>query len=326
MANDVRSAPSVLSGLLLAIAVAVSFATNSALARIAYEAGSNALSVLTVRTSVALVALLVLLTVQRVPYVLPAGRAVKALALGLVLASYSYGLLGSFQYVPLAVGIVTFYTYPLLTAFASAATGRERITVVTLAALAAAFVGLTLVVDLRGGGFDPVGIAHAFAAAIFFTALLLLSDRVRGDGDSRPITLHMLLTGVICYGGACVLTGLFRLPQTPLGWAGFLGNPVFYSFSIICLFVAVRRIGPVRAALILNVEPVASAVLGYLLLDQTLTPLQMAGIAMVVGAVLSLRLSPGMLVRPRVSPMLWPVTSLVTGCLLMLGSAVAWLW
>jgi drug/metabolite transporter (DMT)-like permease len=279
-----------LRGLITALLVACSFATNSALARMAYEGGSNAVTLLTVRTATALVVLAVLLRASRVPLRLPRHRAIKALALGVVMAAYSYGLLGSIQYVPLAVALVTFYTYPLLTALVSAALGRERLEPLTLVALLVALYGLTLVLDIGGEPANPVGIAHALGASVCFTALLLLSDRVRGSGDSRPVTLHILITGVAAYALACSVTGAFVLPHTTLGWIGLVGCPLFFSFAFISLFEAVRMAGPVRAALVLNVEPVASALLGYLLLEQMLTGWQMAGMALVVGAVVAVRL------------------------------------
>ena len=280
-----------LHGVVLALFVACGFATNSALARIAYEAGSNALSVLTVRTTVALLVLATLLKLRRVSARLVPVRRLQALALGVLLALYSYGLLGSIQYVPLAVGLVTFYTYPLMTAFASAALGRERLEPLTLVALLTALYGLTLVLDLRGAPANIVGIAHALGAAVCFCALLLLSDRVREGNDSRPVTLHMLVTGVAVYAIACLVTGLFAVPTTPLGWLAFIGCPVFFSAAFIVLFEAVRMAGPMRAAVVLNVEPVMSALLGYLLLSQQLSGWQVIGMSLVVGAVIAARLS-----------------------------------
>jgi drug/metabolite transporter (DMT)-like permease len=285
-----RVAGTELRGLLLALLVACGFAINSALARMAYEGGSNALTVLTVRSITAMLVLMVLLRVVGVSMGLPRQRALGALALGLLMAAYSYGLLGSIQYVPLAVALVTFYTYPLLTALISAALGRERLQPLTLVALVVALYGLTLVLDIVGNPADPVGIAHALGASVCFTALLLLSDKVRGGGDSRPITLHMLVTTVAVYALACVVTGAFTLPVTALGWVGLLGCPVFFSFAIITLFEAVSAAGPVRAALILNLEPVVSATLGYAMLGQLLSTWQMVGMALVVGAVVGARL------------------------------------
>ena len=285
-----RATSSELRGLLLALLVACAFAVNSAFARLAYEAGSNALTVLLVRSVTAVLVLSLLLRVVGVSRTLPRPQALRALALGLLMASYSYGLLGSIQYVPLAVALVTFYTYPLLTALVSAALGRERLQPLTLIALVVALYGLTLVLDLAGKPVDSVGIVHALGASVCFTALLLLSDKVRGGGDSRPITLHMLVTAVVVYALACVATDAFALPSTTLGWVGLLGCPVFYSFAIITLFQAISAAGPVRAAMMLNFEPVASATLGYALLGQLLSTWQVVGMALVVGAIVGARL------------------------------------
>ena len=89
----------------------------------------------------------------------------------------------------------------------------------------------------------------------------------------------IFLVVVLVFGGAA-------LPHTPYAWFGFIGAPVFYTFSIITLFVVFADIGPVKASMIMNIEPVTSVVLGYLLLDQRLASTQLFGIALVVGAVL----------------------------------------
>jgi len=313
------------AGLLLGVAAATSFAANSTLARLAYDAGSNALSVLTVRTGVALLGLLVLLKLARVPFRLPPRRRAAALGLGVLLAVYSYGLLGAIEHIPVALAVITFYTYPLLTACGSWALGREPVTPRTFAALLAAFVGLVLALDIRGGGVDARGVAMALMAAFVFATILLSSDRVRAGGDSRPITLHMLAAGFATYLLACALTGGFALPAPGIGWAGFIGTPLFYSFSIISLFVVVMMTGPVRAALTLNVEPVASVILGYVVLGQALAGTQLFGIAVVIAAVVSIRASGYRRWGAAAARDLVPVAMIVVGGLLLAGAlALHW--
>ena len=310
------------SGILLGVAVATSFAANSTLARLAYDAGSNALSVLTVRTGVALLALYLLVSLKRVPIALPRRQRIGALVLGIPLGVYSYGLLGGIEHMPVALVVITFYTYPFIVALGSWLLGRERITFTTLAALVVAFVGLTLALDFTSDEVNTIGISMALGAAFVFAIVLLFSDRVRGKGDSRPITLHMLLAAFFVYLAACAITGLFALPRAPSGWIGFIGTPLFYSFSIITLFVVITIIGPVRAALTLNVEPVGSVILGYLILDQRLGPVSILGIALVVAAVVSMRLAGmrrgGSFVRGRAVPLLM----ILAGSLMMLGALV----
>lgn len=272
-------------GIAKAAIVGVAFATNSTLAGAAYAGGSNALSVLVVRAVVAFVVLYGLLGARQVPRSLSVPRRYQALALGALFASYSYGVLAAIQFMPVALAVVTFYTYPLMVAAAAWWRGEESFSAATAVALLVAFAGIVLALDIFGTHPSLRGVAMALTAAIAVTVVLNLTPRVRGDGDSRPITLHMLGMATGLFAIALILSGDFALPRTLLGWIGFLGAPVFYTFAIIALFEVLSDIGPLRLSLVMNIEPVAAVILGYLLLDQRLGPLQLAGIALVVGAV-----------------------------------------
>ncbi len=282
------------AGLLLVFAVATGFAANSACAAVAYQAGSNPLTVLATRSILAVLFLLAVLRLQGIEARLAPRRRAIAIALGVLMATYSYGLLGAIQYIPVALGVITFYTYPLLVGIGAWLTGRERPSALQALALVVAFGGLYLVLDVPGGGLDPRGIALAMMGAVLVSVLLLLNNRLVGSGDSRPVTLHMLITAAVCYVAATTVLGALALPGTASGWLAFAAVPVFYSFSIVGVFVAMSMIGPVKTSLAMNFEPVASMALGFLLLGQGLAPGQLAGAALVIGAVL--------LARGRVPP------------------------
>jgi drug/metabolite transporter (DMT)-like permease len=272
-------------GLALALIVAVSFAGTSVFAVLAYAGGSDPLSVLTARSIAAFVILHLVLGLRRIPRALPARQRNAALALGLLMAVYSYGLLGAIEYMPVALAVITFYTYPILVAVAGWLSGRESFQPRFALALIVAFAGLILALDLSAARPHPLGVSLALMAAIGLAVLLIVSERVRGDCDSRPITLHMLGTAMAAYVAVSAALGHLALPQTPSGWIGFVGAPLCYTFSIVFVFVVLSMIGPLRTALVMNIEPVASVVLGYLVLAQKLDALQLLGIAVVVGAV-----------------------------------------
>jgi drug/metabolite transporter (DMT)-like permease len=270
--------------------VATSFAFNSTSAGVAYTGGSDALSVLATRSVFAVLALFVFMRLRGVPMRLPPRERRIALALGVPLGLYSYGLLGAIEYIPVALAVLTFYTYPLLTGIVAWLTGQERMTVITAGALVAAFAGLALALDITGGGLNWIGFGLAGFAAVTVTALLILTSRLVGTGgDSRPMTLHMLTTAAIGYVVVAAVRGDFALPETETGWLGFAGVPVFYTFSIIGFFVAAAVIGAVKTSMVMNFEPVASMVLGFLILEQRLAPTQILGAALVVAAILVVR-------------------------------------
>jgi drug/metabolite transporter (DMT)-like permease len=272
-------------GYVLIFLVATSFAVGSTSAGVAYAGGSDALSVITMRGAIAALVLLVFMRLRGVPIALPPRKRNIALALGILLGLYSYGLLGAIEHIPVALAVLTFYTYPLFTGIVAWLIGQERMTPLTAVALVTAFVGLGLALDVTGDRLEWTGVAMAGFGALTITALLLLSSRLIGAGDSRPVTLHMLATAALGYVLASLLRGDFNLPQTSTAWLAFAAVPVFYSFSIIGFFYAAAMIGPVRTSLFMNFEPVASMTLGFLLLDQRLGPTQLLGAALVIAAI-----------------------------------------
>lgn len=276
-------------GYALIFLVATSFAVNSTSAGVAYAGGSDVLSVVTTRTAIAALALFCFMRLRGVPIALPPRQRLIAFALGVPLGLYSYGLLGAIEYIPVALAVLIFYTYPLFTGIVAWLIGQERMTPVTAVALVTAFVGLALALDVTGDRLDWTGVAMAGFAGVMLTALLLLSSRLIGGGDSRPVTLHMLATAALGFALASLLRGDFNLPETGTAWLGFAAVPVFYTFSIIGFFYAASMIGPVRTSLFMNFEPVASMCFGFLLLDQRLGATQILGAALVIAAILVAR-------------------------------------
>jgi len=274
-----------LAGILLCLIAAMSFAFNTALASIAYEHGATPLSVLTYRIALAVIALYVVLRIQRVPIRLAPRQRNAALALGVILGAYSYGLLGAIPYMPVALAVLTFYLYPLFVGLASWILGREKMTWALGGALIVAFSGLALALDLGGGTLNPIGFAHALGGAILITVLVLLNSKMVGSGDSRPVSLHMLFTGFLSYAVCDVIAGEFPLPVDPAGWAAYLSVGLFYSFSIVSMFIAISWIGTVRTALIMNMEPITSVFLGIMILGQPMSATQLLGAAIVVSAI-----------------------------------------
>ena len=85
----------------------------------------------------------------------------------------------------------------------------------------------------------------------------------------------------------CATSGNFAFPQTGTGWIGFGAAAVFYGFAIITFFFAISMIGPVRASLFSYSDAVISAVLGVVVLGQAPSLIQVAGITLVIVALIS---------------------------------------
>ena len=285
------SRPNILLGAALAGAAGIGFAANSTAAKLAYEGGSNPLTYLSLRSALAAALVLTIILVLGRSTKMPWRRRLAAIGLGAILAVYSYGLLAAIQFIPVALAVLIFYTFPLLTSIYMWISGRERPTWLSVGAILVAFFGLALALDVTSGQLNLEGVALAIMAALGITVVVVLNNRLVGTDDSRPITLHMMLSAMTLFVVITLVLGNFALPQTGLGWTGILVGTSAYAFAIVTIFIAMSYAGAVPAALSLNLEPVASMFFGFVILGQTLSALQISGAALVIAAVLSVRLA-----------------------------------
>jgi drug/metabolite transporter (DMT)-like permease len=285
-AINADSHPRAWLGITLALAAAAAFALANTSASVAYHGGSNPLTVAATRFLVPTAALAIWLPAAGISPALPKRDALIAASLGIVTALYTWALLRSFSSIPFALAVLIFYLFPLMAAAIVAGLGWEKFSWRTAGAIVLALAGLTLALDVRGGSLNAGGVALAFLAAIGLAIVVAVSSRMFRTTDVRTVTLHLAAAASILLLMLCAASGDFVLPQTTSGWIGFGAAAVLYGFAMIAFFIAVSMIGPVRASLLSYADAVISAGLGVVVLGQALTPVQAAGIALVIIALI----------------------------------------
>jgi drug/metabolite transporter (DMT)-like permease len=273
-----------MAGIALALAAAVAFAFANTSAGVAYRSGSNPLTIAAIRFLLPTATLIVWLWMDGVRMSLPGRDGWIAGMLGLVTGVYTLALLSAIAAIPLALAILVFYLFPLVATIILAVCGWEKFGWPAIVAVVLAFAGLALALDPGGRGFHFEGVALALGAALGLGIVIAVSSRVFRSGDSRPVTLYMAGAAAVVLIVLCAVHGEFALPQTGVGWLGLFGTSVFYAFAMIAFFIAVSMIGPVRVALLSYLEPVVAAALGVTLFGETLAPIQIVGIALVIAA------------------------------------------
>lgn len=250
-------------------------------ARFAFAGGANVTGVLAARFTIAGLLLAAVMLATRRPW--PRGRAlIVAIAMGAVgyagQAALFFAALGH-----ASAGLVALllYAYPTLVVLLSAALLGERLTLARVALLAASFAGLAL--TLGAGQGTATGIALGLGAAAVYSVYILVGARELRDTDA------LASTTVICLAAAVVLlafalVGEPRLPGVWWGWAALVAIAVVSTVvSVLAFFAGLKRVGPATAAIVSTLEPVVTVALAWLLLGERLTPLQLAGGAVVLG-------------------------------------------
>ncbi len=284
MTTHNRMEPRAWVGNILALTAAVAFAFSNTTASVAFQGGSNPITLAAVRFVLPAIVLVIWLSASGRSVWLPKRDGWIAVALGALTAAYTWALLSAIATIPLALAILTFYLFPLVATLILGFFGWDKLGWKTIATIVIAFAGLALALDPRVGILDVTGMSLAFLASLGLGAIVAVSSRVLRTGDSRPVTLYMAAVSAVLLIAFCALQGDFVLPNTNMGWVGFVAAALLYAFAMIAFFIAISMIGPARTSLLCYAEPVVAAGLGVVLLGEALTFVQISGIILVVGA------------------------------------------
>ena len=277
------------AGYAIVITSAVAFACNNAFAVLAFNGGATPLTTVTVRNVIALAVLALLLKASRGRIALPRRERWTAMGIGVLTGGVAFCLMSAFDLIAVGLAVLIFYLYPIITGLGAWATGQEKLGRGLIAGLVGGFAGLALALEFAGADGSGPGLALAAAAALFMATVVLVSARVLDSGNSRAVTVHMHISASVIFIALSLATGEFALPKTAQGWTGFLAVSLFYTIAVACFFAAISRIGGVRASLVMNLEPVATIALGFVLLGQVLTARQLLGAAVVLAAVTAVK-------------------------------------
>jgi drug/metabolite transporter (DMT)-like permease len=274
-------------GMILIIISAASFGVMPILARLAYNAGADPITVLFLRFAIAAVAMNLVMVVSRKPY--PRGLILLELIL-LGAIAYVVESLAYFLALKLAsAGLVALllYIYPALVTALSAVFLKEHLTRVKIIALFLALSGTALTLRITSGG-SLLGILLGIVAAVDYAIYILLGSRI------VPRSGSIASTSVIITSTACVYTGIvaFRgviYPATSIGWIAIVAIALISTvFAFFTFFAGLKRIGPTSASTLSTFEPVVAVVLAAIVLGETISPIQILGGILILFAVVLL--------------------------------------
>lgn len=283
---------------LILLCMGCAFAGNHVAARVAFDDGAGVLLAILMRSGGTLLVLAALVIWQRQTLRLPAGAWRWQLLLGLLIATQSLCLYSAVARVPVALALLVANVFPILLALLTWALGGPRPTARTAALMGLILLGLVFVLDVPGRLADNasvgpqwwLGVTLAFCAASVFACALWITDHklaeVRGSVRSL-LTIFIVFSSINLAGMSGALPGGLNLPATSTGWLALATLVVLYGTGFIVLFICVPRLDMRRNAPVMNIEPLATLLMGWVVLDQMLSAGQVVGgVIVVTGIVL----------------------------------------
>ena len=211
--------------------------------------------------------------------------------LGFAVAAVNLFFYAALERLPLGITVTLEFVGPLGVAIFGSRRWRDAIWVVLAAA------GIVLLSDGAGGEeIDPLGVALALTAGLFWAAYILQSARVGrlGPGVGGATIAAVISTVLVAPFGLVQGGGEILDPSILAAGAaiGVLSTAVPYVFEM----EALRRLPQAVFGVLMSLEPAVAAAIGFLALSQDLALVEVIAIALVViasaGALRSAALSP----------------------------------
>jgi drug/metabolite transporter (DMT)-like permease len=274
-------------GSALVFVSAIAFGATAIFARLAYDDGVDVPTLLCLRFALAGAALLALASARRLP--LPRGRVLVGLLLLGVVGRVGQGLtfFVALTLAPVALVSLLLYLYPAIVALLAALFLRERLTRVTLWALAITLAGTVLTLGPDTGG-PPLGIALGLLTAGIYAVYILASSRIVPRAGALASSTVITLACVPVFALLTAIHGP-ALPRSALGWLAILGSVLIATvLGTLTFFAGLARVGATTASMLSTIEPAVTVALAALILGETIAPLQVLGGALILSAVVAL--------------------------------------
>lgn len=282
------------------LAIACVMGTNHVAARVAFNEGTDVSTAVVFRSGMTALVLALLLRWQG-PSQWPNPRQWRVLTgVGLLVGLQSLSIYAAVARLPVALALLAFNTFPIFVGLWGWILYRQKPARALLLAMPILIAGLALALDVLGaasglgvqGQWQRIGegLAFAITAAASFALVLILTQHEAASVDARLRTAFTMALACAVAAALCLAQGRWQLPQSHTGWVRLALLTVLYGSGITVLLAVLPRLGVMGNSPILNIEPVVALVLAWLVLGQTIAPMQIAGGLIVVAVVMVLGL------------------------------------
>lgn len=158
---------------------------------------------------------------------------------------------------------------------------RERPRKLFVLGLALALAGVWAMASAKGGGgqgTNPVlGDFVSLGAAVWYAAYLLIVHKARGEQGALRIMLWTSLIGAPVMLAIALALGERIAPLTFSGWMACLGLGLVHAVSQGAIAWALGRVPAATASVVILIQPVCAALLGWSIFGEALVPVQAIG-------------------------------------------------
>ncbi|SHF25861.1 DMT family transporter [Pedobacter caeni] len=210
------------------------------------------------------------------------------LILGVLYAVSAQYLFISYDYLGVGTASTILFLYPVFVALLMAVFFKEKINMITLAAILIAFSGISLLYKGDNGvSLNPLGIGTILLSALSYAVYIVVVNKSKVQYISGyKLTMYVMAVSAVFFLIKTQITGgLAPLPDTVAVLDLTLLSLLATALSCVAMVFAVQYVGSTATAILGALEPVVAVAVGVLAFNEVITKNLVFGVLLILIAV-----------------------------------------
>lgn len=262
------------SGILYAILSSAAFGFMPIFAKLAYNNGSNALTVLTLRFSLAAIMLYIYFFIKKTDLKI-SRKQLKIMCLIGIIGYTSTGICLFFSYNYISVGLATtmHFVYPAAVIVMNYIIYKEKLTKYKVFALILSLIGVYILIGVKGQSIHPIGAALAIISGFTYAACVMGMNHpeIKKLDNTISVFYFSLFAGTSLF----IFTALSNKLHFDVNFytiSSAIGISFLSTIVSIVLFIkALKIIGSSSTSILGTFEPIVSIIMGIILFGEKIT-------------------------------------------------------
>lgn len=196
-------------------------------------------------------------------------------------------------YIGTGLAMVIFFCHPAFVLLINTVFFKTKLTKAYIFCIILIIIGLCFMVDLHELKLDVLGIGLAVISSLFYAIYIVASKKYK----IAPLnaTFVVCLSSALSSGALALIDDSFMVPSSLYVWANIFGIAIICTaVPILFLLLALNYIQAEKVAILSVLEPICVMIFGILLLDESITYIQIVGsIIVLIAALMTIKIQSG---------------------------------
>ncbi|WP_085905311.1 DMT family transporter [Kiloniella majae] len=278
-----------LAGIATGMAGGTAFGLITPIFPFAHTLGVTASSATIIRFIFGSLIMATVVLVTKSALAIPKNKILPLFSMGLLIFSVTVCYLSAVTYIPVSLGAILFYTYPVIVTVIDPLLQRRLPSFIQLGLSILAFTGITIALGTNIEELDWRGVLFVMGAAFSISGTLIISRSVVSHIPNLTIVFYVNIVATVLTCLYLFLDGNISLPNQWsdqwIGWSLSIAIALLYLLATLGQIATVNFVGPSRTAMLFNIEPVVTIMTAVIVLNETLNQAQIIGSLFVLSAV-----------------------------------------